>query len=306
MRAVIGATAHVELLNQAALLPGGGLDRAEETDPVPITVVMADTRSLGTDVPADVGSASSLQLIAAINLQYAKEHNYKFVRFTYAEDHCMANLKSQPVTRHPSWCKLLAIQHVAKQSPGHGFVLWLDSDAVVSDHTRDFASFLQTAGFEDGGGKKVDPVEAARLKKEAAFFAFRNDPWGPLPCAGVQAWRLPLPAKFLAQWWATETKPDWHDNWEQTALWKIYPTWKQSIGIFDVTAFPNKKCEFSSESQYIRHLTHAACDQKTILALISNSAPTAFSSLLQELKGKYSAVLSKDDMEIAAKALEAK
>lgn len=198
------------------------------------------------------------------------------------------------------------IKHVTNLVPDRGFVLWLDSDAIFFDRSLDFASFLQQVDFERDG-KRVELAEAVRLRSEAPFFAFKNTPWEGV-CTGVQAWRLPLSEKLLSQWWVTDSSTDRSGPFEQAAFNQLYPAWKDDVGVFDVTAFPTKlisngaRFDFSSfETQYIRHFCK---DEDTMLRLAARIISTELSTTLQELKANHSLILSNEEMQSTAQALE--
>lgn len=169
-------------------------------------VLMIDSRELfftsknNLTLTERLKEASPLQLVAGINSLYAKTMGYEFVWYKVLcplAYNC--TLDNTGRRRAPSWARVLAINETITHNADRNIgttILYLDSDAYISNHSIPFRSF---------------PTTAAIWEDE-----IRNN-----LCSGTMFWKFT--SKFhqiITDWWDYNVtrKSDEERQWEQTVL----------------------------------------------------------------------------------------
>jgi hypothetical protein len=196
-----------------------------------ILVFMSDNRNLD----ANIESASYNSLVAAINYEYCKRHNYDFVYYRpYLNKRSETPLYNciDPNTgdqRHASWSKLLSTSKLLESS--YDYIVYIDSDCIFKDFNQSLEKFFQ-------------PYSHYQI------LFLNNKPChdGSLPCAGFYALRVNNYTKqFVRDWYAVNLRSKNRDHaWEQDALWHIYR--RYNVGIIDSWMFREV------EGQFLRHI----------------------------------------------------
>jgi hypothetical protein len=196
-----------------------------------ILVFMSDNRNLDTDIHC----ASYNSLVAAINYEYCKRHNYDFVYYRpYLNNRYDTPLYNciDPNTgdlRHASWSKLLSTSKVLELS--YDYIVYIDSDCIFKDFNQSLESFIHPYSH----------YQILFLNNKPCH----ND---HLPCAGFYVLRVSDYTKqFVRDWYAVNLRNKNRDHaWEQDALWHIYT--RYSVGIIDSWMF------LEVEGQFLRHI----------------------------------------------------
>jgi hypothetical protein len=202
-----------------------------------ILVFMSDNRIL----EKEKDKANYNSLVAAINSEYCRKHNYDFVYYRpYLNDSEIINLYNcvDPHTktlRHAAWAKLLSTNLALELN--YDYVVYIDSDCIFKDFNHKLERLIDF--FKD---------------KELIFL--NNKPWGDhKPCAGFYIVKVCDYSKQFFIDWYNVNLPKFNKThaWEQDALWSIYGNYNAVV--VDTWMFREK------EGQFLRHV--GCCDEDT-------------------------------------------
>lgn len=200
-----------------------------------ILVFMSDNRTLEKEMV----NANYNSLVAAINSDYCKKHNYDFVYYRpYLDNKEIITLHNciDPHTktlRHAAWAKLLITQFALELN--YDYVVYIDSDCIFKDFNQ-----------------KLEPLIHSFSDKDVIFF--NNKPWGDhIPCAGFYIAKVCDYSKHFFMDWYNVNVPRYNKNhaWEQDALWTIYRNYNTVV--VDTWMFRER------EGQFLRHV--GCCDE---------------------------------------------
>jgi hypothetical protein len=175
-----------------------GLRRQGKNSHVGI-VLMVDSREYRTQPDSLANSSSSFSLVAGINAKYASRKGYHFVWYkVLCPSGRGCSLDNSTRTRAPAWARIRAISETLSYYSvdyDQVSILYVDSDAYVSNHSTALFNFLQTAAiWEDGLSNQV--------------------------CTGTMIWRNSAKAlQILSDWW----------NFNQTYLYDEKRQWEQTV-----------------------------------------------------------------------------
>lgn len=199
-----------------------------------ILVFMSDNRSLEqTFEKTDYNS-----LVAAINYEYCKKHNYDFIYYVpYLNNENDITLYSciDPNTntpRHSAWTKLLSTKLALQLS--YDYIVYIDSDCIFKDFTKSLEDFIKPY---------------MEIDKDVIFI--NNKPWNhEKPCSGFYICKVcPNVCQFINDWYnfdfGTRKNPC---RFEQGALWYLYKDTQYNIVIVDDWMFKEKT------GQFLRHI----------------------------------------------------
>jgi hypothetical protein len=242
-----------------------------------VLVVVVDNRHLSDSIDGSKGFGS---LVAVLQHNYCKHHNYDYVRIVNDK----TDLHQQSVTKYPtiteqlfqkdtlnsigdpkhgydvlhpgylrtrssSWGKLPALWHVA-ETLGHkyDYIWFMDSDATPNPMQKDLSLGDALVKWD---AKPSETVKWGNGKPSNASFLFMsNFPYrDDLPCAGTIIFK---PSQFarnaLREWWDFDLVYKARDDFmEQDALWYIIeaaPRYKYMINA-DTTVLLTEQ-QFSS------------------------------------------------------------
>ena len=191
---------------------------------------MSDNRNL----EKYINKAEYNSLVASINYEYCKAHNYDFLYYrpylVNKTDITILNCKN-PITsnlRHSAWSKLLSTKLALQLD--YDYVVYIDSDCIFKDFNQSLEQFM-------------NPY----LDKDILFL--NNKPWGDnMPCSGFYICKVnKYTQKFLHDWYNVNIpEKDIDHTWEQDALWKIFENY--NVTIIDSWMFQEK------EHQFLRHV----------------------------------------------------
>ena len=247
-----------------------------------VLVLMADSRSL-----LDAAD-SEFALSAYINYQYTRLHpNMHFRCYRYQFNHSMLPAAEQTQDpkmgrycfnsplgqyRSASWCKLQAIYHAVQTETEVDYILFMDSDAVISNYAQPFDHFL---GAVDSLPRDCNASSFAEPSSPCSFLFFDNRPWSNVePNAGV--WMLKrssLAERVLRSWWNDDnpTMNAKHD-FEQSSLRRIFnntaldeqwgATRAQTMGVIAEPTMMH-----ATQQQYIHHWSHPDSQKRRPTAL---------------------------------------
>ncbi len=200
-----------------------------------ILVFMSDNRILEKERDkADYNS-----LVAAINSNYCKKHNYDFLYYRpYLDNKEVITLHNciDPHTktlRHASWAKQLST--ILALESNYDYVVYIDSDCIFKDFNI-----------------KLEPLILSFSDRELIFF--NNKPWGDnVPCGGFYIAKVCDYSKQFVMDWFNVNVPRYNKThaWEQDALWTIFRNY--NIVIVDTWMFHER------EGQFLRHV--GCCDE---------------------------------------------
>ena len=209
-----------------------------------------------------INTTDWMNLMAAINFRYSRQHNYGYTRFVFEDkDQC-----THPVfgVRHIAWCKLLAIAQIMETIPRTvQHVLWIDSDAMLQQQDHAIPSLIDS--LEIGCMTGCNTTACHDFKHGAALLTAANNPFcGEPPLTAFQIWNVHSNSndtrRLLPDWWNSPLCGNEHP-WEQRAFARdVYPhhALSSKIGIlFADINHPNKP-EVELRKQYIRHVGHFA------------------------------------------------
>lgn len=199
-----------------------------------ILVFMSDNRPLDKDFD----TAGYNSLVAAINYEYCKKHNYDFVYYVPHLDesnslyNCLDPKTNEP--RHASWSKLLSTQR-ALDLP-YDYVVYIDSDCIF---------YNDDVLLED----------IILPRKDKSMLFFNDKPFSNhKPCAGFYICKTNSNSKqFIRDWYDVNMPNKNKDHaWEQSALhyllYKEKHPFTNEIGIVDSWMFKE------DSEQYLRHI----------------------------------------------------
>jgi hypothetical protein len=109
-------------------------------------------------------------LVASINYEYCKKHNYNFLYYkpylVNKDEIKLFNCKN-PITnnlRYAAWSKLLSTTLALQMD--YDYVVYIDSDCIFKDFNHSIENFIQSYSNKD-------------------IIFFNNKPWGDnMPCSG--------------------------------------------------------------------------------------------------------------------------
>jgi hypothetical protein len=200
-----------------------------------ILVFMTDNRILNKEKD----KATYNSLVASINAEYCKKHNYDFTYYRpYLDNKEIINLNNciDPHTntlRHVAWAKLLSTSLALDLN--YDYVVYIDSDCIFKDFNHTLESIIDS--FKD---------------KDIIFF--NNKPWGDhMPCAGFYIAKVCDYSKQFFYDWFNVNVPRYNKThaWEQDALWTIFQ--KYNTVVLDTWMFREM------EGQFLRHV--GCCDE---------------------------------------------
>lgn len=226
-----------------------------------ILVFMSDNRRLANSV----SNADYNSLVAAINSEYCKKHNYDFLYYRpylVNKDNCVLLNCKNPITnrlRHASWSKLLSTRTALTLD--YDYVVYIDSDCIFKDFEQTLEKFIMPYADKD-------------------ILFLNNKPWGDTkPCAGFYICKVnEYTRKFLNDWYDYNiSSKDLIHAWEQDALWAIYT--KYNIGIIDSWMF----CE--APDQFLRHVSsHDKSDRMPYFTAFLKSKNIIYDKNINEIK----------------------
>jgi hypothetical protein len=200
-----------------------------------ILVFMTDNRIL----EKEKDKANYNSLVAAINSEYCKKHNYDFIYYRpYLDNKEIINLYNciDPHTntlRHAAWAKLSSTGMALDLN--YDYVVYIDSDCIFKDFNHTLEKIIYS--FPDN---------------EIIFF--NNKPWGDnVPCAGFYIAKVCDYSKQFFIDWINVNVPRYNKAhaWEQDALWTIFRNYNTII--VDEWMFRER------EGQFLRHV--GCCDE---------------------------------------------
>ena len=186
---------------------------------VRVLLVMADNRAPSASVQSDVS------LAAYLNFQYTRLHAGMDFRFV---QHLLNLSSNSPDRDRPacynaalgqyraaSWCKLQAVYHLMRTETAYDWLLYLDSDAVVTNLFLPVDGYLALvdAHLERGGGV-CGTVAFLNASSDCVALFASDDPWyRQLPNGGM--WlvkRNALGMEFVSTWWHLDNS-GWNTRW---------------------------------------------------------------------------------------------
>ena len=192
-----------------------------------VLVFMSDNRYLENDIE----KANYNSLVAVINNEYCKKHNYDFLYFipTLNGSNALYNCvdPNSGELRHASWSKLLSTKICLEKE--YDYIVYIDSDCIFKDFN------FKIEGIID----------------DSDIIFLNNKPWGDeLPCAGFYICKVCDRTKTMIKEWYNYRIPEKNinNNWEQDALWNIYKNY--NIKIIDSWMFKE------DNKQFLRHICH--------------------------------------------------
>ena len=209
-----------------------------------ILVFMSDNRP----IESDFEKAGYNSLVAAINYEYCKKHNYDFVYYipylNSKNDTSLYNCldPNSKETRHASWSKLLSTQRALKED--YDYVVYIDSDCIFCN---------DAVSLED--------MIMPRIDKSVLFL--NDKPFNyDKPCAGFYICKTDSYAEQFIEEWYNFSIPNKNKDhaWEQSALHSILYDTKQplpaELGIIDSWMFKDAK------DQFLRHISNGDGDKR--------------------------------------------
>ncbi len=201
-----------------------------------ILVFMSDNRPIETNFE----KAGYNSLVAAINSEYCKKHDYDFVYYVpYLQSkndtslyNCLDPKSKEP--RHASWSKLLSTQRALEDD--YDYVVYIDSDCIFYNNAV-----------------RLEDIIMPRSDKSVLFFNDKPYTYDK-PCAGFYICKTDSYAKQFIEDWYNVSLPDKNKNhaWEQAGLYSILYDKKHPIsarlGIVDSWMFEEDK------DQFLRHI----------------------------------------------------
>jgi hypothetical protein len=203
-----------------------------------ILVFMSDNRIL--DKEKDKASYNSL--VAAINYDYCKKHNYDFIYYRpYLDNKEIITLHNcvDPNTntlRHASWAKQLSTALAFELD--YDYVVYIDSDCIFKNFDMNLESII---------------MQVKEIINDKDIIFFNNKPWGDnVPCGGFYIAKVCDYSKQFFMDWFNVNVPKYNKKhaWEQDALWLIFTNY--NIVIVDAWMFREM------EGQFLRHV--GCCD----------------------------------------------
>jgi hypothetical protein len=174
-------------------------------------------------------------LVASINFEYCKKHDYDFIYYRpYLADKDSNTIYNcvDPHTnalRHASWSKLLSTYLVLKKD--YDYVCYIDSDCIFYDFNKPLNYYIDTFKVND-------------------LIFLNNKPWNnDKPCAGFYIAKVCSKTKnFVKDWYHynLQQKNTKHP-WEQDALMEIF--YYYNLVLVDDWMFREVK------GQYLRHIS---------------------------------------------------
>lgn len=146
--------------------------------------------------------------------QFTREE-YVLIFYEYEEGYpCVSRLNN---TRHPAWCKILAVNHsLYLDDLNFEYVLWLDSDAIIATNRTFEEILIRSENRHDYEGKKDYYNCSLYFTSESENVLDHN------PCSGVFFVKNNQNSKnFLNYWWESneyDLKFDMIHIWEQMVL----------------------------------------------------------------------------------------
>jgi hypothetical protein len=194
-----------------------------------ILVIMSDNRKLERDMDkADYNS-----LVASINYEYCKAHNYDFLYYrpylnidSYDIHNCID--PNTNTARHAAWSKLLSVRLALHLD--YEYVVYIDSDCIFKNFKQTLEEYIQPNMHNN-------------------FIFFNNKPWDvKKPCSGFFISKVcPTTIQYIRDWYTYNFKDNKNPcRWEQGALWFLYTTF--NCAIRNEWMFCEKK------RQFLRHV----------------------------------------------------
>jgi len=182
---------------------------------------------------------------SAIAQKYADLHGYHFryyVALPMENDPLQACTSLKGQARHVSWAKLPALFQLLSED--FDWICYVDTDVLFTDISKSIPHFIAE-------------TPAAWGAKNGDILFLNNKPYGfiennDFPCAGVILVRASDMARsFVRTWYELDTPVhDLQHPWEQNALWEIYRSFPQLIGVLDSWMFREVA------GQWLRHVPH--------------------------------------------------
>ena len=227
-------------------------------------ILQADSQPLRRD-PYGIRVANTtnwMNLMASVNLNYARRHGYGYIRFLFANGTTCNHVSLG--SRHIAWCKLLVIAHLMQWVPPTvQYLVWIDSDAMIQHQHWTIQDILDSV---PSGCLKQNEcnTDACRLHRQsAALVTTANEPFcGEPALTAFQVWNLHsnISRLILMDWWNSNLCANQHP-WEQRAFVRdVYHKYaldeRGGIAILrqDVNHpnFPERKLK----EQFLRHVGH--------------------------------------------------
>jgi hypothetical protein len=216
-------------------------------------IIMSDNRI----IEKLIAKAEYNSLVASINYEYCKKHNYDFLYYRpyliNKNEVKLLNCKN-PITnnlRHSSWSKLLSTSLAFELK--YDYVVYIDSDCIFKDFNQTLPDFIKPYTNKD-------------------IIFLNNKPWGDdKPCAGFYICKVNEYTKQFIQDWYNLNIPEKDTNhaWEQDALWRIFKNYNIAI----VNSWMFKE----DNHQFLRH----------ICSLEKNNRLSYFSSFIKSMNIDY-------------------
>lgn len=228
----------------------------------------------------------------AVNLLYAERHNHSFTLFRVSRGPILTDLGEG--AQRVAWCKVQALRRVIASVEAEGrdasctWLLYLDSDALVNDHTQAVSTFVRAQLLEP------------RQRERTHFMVAREEAYGKqfkrphMLNSGVLFVRAsPWSTQMLDAWARARTHECTVEPvppiWEQGCLERLLndPTWKQHLK-FDERVYLSPMLAFNSPwGRFVRHLWGGpghemkASVPRSVLAHLGFHTPEALAQILR-------------------------
>ena len=221
---------------------------------------MSDNR----DITNNYKDAEYHSLVAAINYNYAKKHNYDFIYYvpSVPSYHKINNVNHAKNMKHKinsynsllkqyrsaSWTKLITLFDALSKKYKH--IVYIDSDSVLVNPDVSLDKYLNNAVYTRGN-------------KNSELQFLIDKPHSDGPCAGAIIVNNNLNAKKALKYWWNYNIPEFNKvhSFEQEALRSMIvhnkdPLMEPYCAIIDDLSFQPK------DDQFIRHVCHLEADKR--------------------------------------------
>jgi len=202
-----------------------------------ILIFMSDNRIIEKESEKEKATYNSL--VAAINYEYCKKHNYDFIYYRpYLDDKNIINVYNcidfnTNTRRHAAWSKILSTTMALDLN--YDYVVNIDSDCIFKDFNH-----------------KLEYLINKFIDKPIIFF--NNKPWGDdVPCSGFYILKVSAYTKQFCHEWYNINIPSYNKKhaWDQDGLWHIFRNY--NMVIVDTMMFRE------TQQQLLRHV--GSCDE---------------------------------------------
>jgi len=238
-----------DILKSQNITSGGRKQKGGSTNNDKICILMSDNRALRSDY----NNIDYISLVAAINYNYAKKHNYDFIYYKpempnninlnnntsdiKIKVNCYNSLLN--VYRSPSWSKLLCL--LDSFSNDYNTIVYIDSDCAFVNPDISIDDYIKQSKYVNGD-----------INSELKFLI--DTPYSSYPCAGFIIIKKTENTKNILKYWWNYNMPDNNTKhaFEQTALHDMIKKSDEKLlkyyGVIDDLMFLEK------DGQFIRHV----------------------------------------------------